>query len=1271
MPKENNMRHLRQYGLFILFLVLVLTCSFALLACGEDNDDGESDADVLKIRIENLPEKSVYSGDEISLEDATILATTRGGAILSVPITQDMLSGFDTNTLGEQTITISYEGCTATFTVNVLKPEVQSISISERPSVISVVQGGSLSLTGVKLKVQLQSRSIIIDNINMNMVRGYSKDLPVGEHTIFIDYAGFSAELEIEVLPKSVVSIEIITIPKDTQYFVGEPFNPAGLSVKRMYDNGTEDVIRYEDDATLFSFECDDEKFREGFTEERSSAVITVIVGGQSATFNDCVVKNPIVKSFKVENKYEISTLPIILNERELVATTTLNNSIVQGTKINWKTGLGSVTYDNGDSIDINLANPSIYLYYDSLDEENRVSTEFALKDTGDHNIYLRYGNSDAYDVIQISVKARTPKELLLGDIRPEGERIEDRVFIDGSRLSTAFLRYNILYDNATYEWDVNDVTTWGALLESMLDDDPENPSTLNLSVDNLDEGKQLVNFTISGVTAGFKIKVIEKVARSITVNAPYKNIYAVGSPLEFAGSYIYVQYNDNSFERISPIPESIVALYDKDGNMVNNMSFVGEYTAKVSFAGLESSFKVNAVESKDIVTAITLTERRKIDLGDGSVSTTNVDMPLDETYSYANFDLIPFDNIFMNITTGAGSSTEDPPCLAEAELIEGDRFASGKQTLLFRYQGFLFNLNIDIEGRRVSSIEVSKAPNKSVYVLGTDTELDITGLLVTKVFNDGDRGEQNYFDSLWSFSGYDLTKVGVQQVIVTYVLGDRTYNTSFDIEVAELSVASISFDDTQNGVETFEIVNDDGTREMFRGIKVSYRDDINLTYIHNYFDHEGLPVTEIHTLYFNVTYENGMVVQRELKASYISYDKNVNPNVSGDFKYEAKISYGGQITSMNLYVAFRKLASIEVYNLPNVVTYAEGQTLSREGGYILRRFDDGTTDILPMTNGLIGVDGYDANPFINVQGGTYLDQDVTLSYGNKTTTFTVRTYRKLVAAPTIGNSIFSYGDVSVPVITIRESIAGFEIPSTTLEYWVDGAWVSERPVYPGTYPLRIMVHENEYYVSDVVEDASLSLIIRKKAIIIKIDAVSKVYKEADPRFTYIIEDGELVGNDYVDIEITREPGEDVKYVGTGSNRVIGSYAITAKLTEGGANNNALYELAYEQVGLTIKPRTVTVNKNNVVINVEFTAPSNYNPVNQTIPYTGLAISGFTAKYTDAEGFISMIEAKDILYYDANGNLLTGLPKERGDYQVRISDNYSFQGTSMRNFTIV
>ena len=167
------MRQLRRYGLITLLLVLVLTCAFVLLACsGDDAGKGEDGSEVLRIRIENMPESAVYSGDMIDLEDAKILAETRNGSVVSVAITQDMLSGFDTTKLGEQTVTITYKSCTTTFVVNVLKAEVQAISIAERPTVISVVQGGELVLKGVKLKVELQSRSIIIDTINNAMVRG-------------------------------------------------------------------------------------------------------------------------------------------------------------------------------------------------------------------------------------------------------------------------------------------------------------------------------------------------------------------------------------------------------------------------------------------------------------------------------------------------------------------------------------------------------------------------------------------------------------------------------------------------------------------------------------------------------------------------------------------------------------------------------------------------------------------------------------------------------------------------------------------------------------------------------------------------------------------------------------------------------------------------------------------------------------------------------------------------------------------------------------------
>ena len=1265
------MRQLRRYGLFTLLLVLVLTCTFALLACsGDDADKGEDGSEVLQIRIENMPESIVYSGDLIDLEDAKILATTRAGAVISVPVTQEMLSGFNTNKLGEQTVTINYESCTTTFVVNVLKAEVQAISIADRPTVISVVQGGELSLKGVKLKVELQSRSIIIDNITNAMIRGYDKSLPVGVHTIYVVYDGFSAPLEIEVLSKSVISLQIVSKPKDMQYFVGERLNASGLEILRKYDNGTQDTIKYDDDATKFTLEYD-------FSRESARSLVKVTVDGLFVTFNDCVVRHPIVTSFSVD--VEPTTKAISLNGEELSSSGKID-ALVEGGQIAWKEGAGTVVYDNGETKNVSLSDPSIYIFYDSKTGP-KVDMNTCYTEPGAHVLYVRYGNSDSYAPVYITVKEKNPYRLLLGDTRPEGERIEDKVFIEGSRFSTTFLRYNILYNNATYEYPVDDVNSWGSLQENMLADDG---STFNLSVNNLENGKQIVNFTISGVSAGYKISVIEKKATNITIKEPYRNMYVTGSTLDYTGSYLYVQYNDKTFERMEPIPENAVTLFNEEGSVVKTMSYVGTYTAKVIFDGLEKEFEVEAVESDQMASLIVLAEKKEEILPDSSVQETYESMPLSETYEYASFEAIPFDKIFMYVTIGSATKQV---ALSNAEILECDRYASGTQEILFRYTGYLFKLNVNIIGRKITSIEVKKAPSKVVYILGEDTELDVSGLLVTKVFNDGDRGEQSYFDKLWSFD-YDLTKTGTQTVVVNYDLGDRVHKTSFEIEVVESAVVGISFDAGQEGMTSFnvEVFNQERNEyervEIFNGIMVTYRDDVNLTFIYN---------GDVRTLYFNVEYANGTVVRKELKASYLSYDKNVNPGedqlekdkiitigekankkVVDGYKISTRINYSGFTANVNLCVVYRELESIEIYEMPDVVTYAEGQALNRNGGYIRRTFSDGETDILPMTNGLIGLEGYEVYPFKNVQGGTYLDQVITLSYGGKKAEFTVRTYRKLVAEPTIGNSIFSYGDGSEPVVTIRESIVGFDIPNTSLEYYVDDVWTATRPVYPGTYPLRIMVESNEYYESSVVGDESgvLNLIIKKKAIIVKIDAMSKTYKEKDPEFVYAIEDGELVGNDYVEIEITREEGEDVKYVGIGANRVIGSYAIVAKLTNNENTDNALYELVYEQVGLTIYPKTATTSANGSVINVEFIPPIGYNGTTNTIDYTGSSINAFTAKYTDQNGFTIIIDEKDILYYDEEGNLLTERPKEVGTYVVKISDNYSFQGISAKVFAI-
>ncbi len=1245
--------------MFTILVLMVVIVTIALFACSTV-DNSENENEIVKIRISDFQAPNVYYGDQINIEGATILATTRSGAVHTIPMTQNMISNYDSHKLGKQTVTVTYEGQTATLEVNVLKTDVQSISINSKPSQITVVQGSELSLTGISIKVNYQTRSIVIDNVTQAMLRGYSTTLPVGKHTVYIEYADFTAPFEIEVLERSVLSLEIVSYPRDRQYFVGERFNPSGFAVKRNFDNGTTDTIAYDDNATAFTFEYD-------FSYERAYSLVKATVNGILITFT-CTVSEPVVTAFTID--VLPVTRAITLGDRVLAPSSDVLH-IVEGAEIDWSTGSGTVYYDNGATLTLPLSDPSIYPFYNTIDGEY-LPKDYKFTAKGEQIVQVRYGNSNIYTPLYITVNEKTPLDLILSDKRPSANPdsgltfVEEQVYVEGSTFSTSFLVYNILYNNATYKYNVDTVSGWGSVEESMVANDG---STFTLSRSNLaTDGKQHINFEIDDVKAGYKISVVAKTARYLKVQAPYRDKYLLNDALNLQGSYLYVEYNDNTFERIEPIPDTAVSIKDSEGNPASILSSEGLYTIEVAYAGMTAEFSVEAVTQENYVSQITL---------DGE--------SLDEVKNYANFDEIPFSTMSMNVVYGDGNRVTVP--LNQAEMLVYDRYASGRQDIYFRYEGFVFIYKINIEGRRVSSIEVTKAPDKLVYILGVDTELDITGLLITKVFNDNDRGEQNYFDDLWSFSGYNLGVEGEQTVKVIYDLGDRVYETGFIIEVATASVKEIYFDDTQSGVSLFKKDEHPEIEADFRGISVTYRDDVNLNYM--YVDaSEG--ISEIRTLMIDVTYdikdENGkyLVIQRELKASYLDYDKDVNPNIEGNYQRVTLVSYGGKTTTMNLYVIGRKLSEISVHCNPNTLAYAEGQRLNNEGGYIRRDYNDGSYDYLPMTNGLISVDGYNVKPFEGVQGGTFIDQTVTLNYGGKTTSFVVRTYRKLHAEPTVGNSIFSYGDNSSPVVTIRESITGFTIPSTTLEYMVDGSWTSERPKYPGTYALRINVIANEYYESDVFEDDTLRLIIKKKAIIIKIDALTKVYKELDPEYTYTIKENELVAGDNIEVAFTRESGEDVKYVTVGGQRVIGSYNITASLIQGGA----LYDLAYEQVGLTITPKVVTTNALGNAINVNFVVPNNYNSTTQVIKYSGLPIQAFGAKYTDVRGYTVTIDAKDIIYVDANGNEIyerdslgnvvldedgkpkKGLPQEVGRYTVKISDNYSFMGSYEMTFSI-
>ena len=86
---------------------------------GDENEAGVSDFTITP------PEKLIYRpGEALDLTGLTASMTDTLGGRYPVKVDSDMVHGYDSNTLGEQTVTVTYEGKQAVFTVTVLDQEM-------------------------------------------------------------------------------------------------------------------------------------------------------------------------------------------------------------------------------------------------------------------------------------------------------------------------------------------------------------------------------------------------------------------------------------------------------------------------------------------------------------------------------------------------------------------------------------------------------------------------------------------------------------------------------------------------------------------------------------------------------------------------------------------------------------------------------------------------------------------------------------------------------------------------------------------------------------------------------------------------------------------------------------------------------------------------------------------------------------------------------------------------------------------------------------------
>ncbi len=215
------------------------------------------------------PTKTTYiEGQE--LDKTGMIVTAFYSDDTNKDVTADCsISGYDKNKIGKQTITVTYSGKTATFTVTVNAKSLTNITVTP-PTKTAYIEGETLDTTGMVI-------TAVYDNSTSETITSgfslseYNKN-KTGEQTITVTYGEKTAEFTVNVIAKSLTNITV-TPPTKTAYIEGETLDTTGMTVTAVYDNNTSETIT--NGFTLTGYD----------TNKIGTQTITVSYEGKTATF--------------------------------------------------------------------------------------------------------------------------------------------------------------------------------------------------------------------------------------------------------------------------------------------------------------------------------------------------------------------------------------------------------------------------------------------------------------------------------------------------------------------------------------------------------------------------------------------------------------------------------------------------------------------------------------------------------------------------------------------------------------------------------------------------------------------------------------------------------------------------------------------------------------------------------------------------------------------------------------------------------------------------
>ncbi len=208
---------------------------------------------ITSVTMEKLPGKLQYlkNEEQLDLTGVTIKVQYSPMGEDIIPVTADMVSGFDNTVPGIQTIVVTYKNYTTSFQVEVVSNDPQGIVMNVLPQKLQYLQGlESLDLTGASIKLHYSITGDEIIPLAADMVTGFD-NRKAGMQRLTVSYMGFTTTFDVEVILPTVTFLNYDgSVLSSAQYEIGAAVTPPENPTRPQDEQGDYEFVGWDREVT-------------------------------------------------------------------------------------------------------------------------------------------------------------------------------------------------------------------------------------------------------------------------------------------------------------------------------------------------------------------------------------------------------------------------------------------------------------------------------------------------------------------------------------------------------------------------------------------------------------------------------------------------------------------------------------------------------------------------------------------------------------------------------------------------------------------------------------------------------------------------------------------------------------------------------------------------------------------------------------------------------------------------------------------------------------